>query len=222
MDPMELEARGVLADWSDLNVRNMGPFWLIAGNDPQGVRRAGTRDDVVSLAHTLAEQGRYVEPEPEPVSADISATEPPALAPYDPSAVPAEDEGGSLLDDLLGAGIGVMVNNTGGVMASDQTEILRSFKFGEVVDQAEDLLEMRFNDDHHQRWQQLWSQSLGVESNASLPLTEEEQHDLDDLGVRERWAASVKAEQQARVAALRALTTEQEIRDFNTRGGWPQ
>lgn len=117
---------------------------------------------------------------------------------------------------------GTMIDSRAGVMATDRAMELRAQRIGEVVDHAERLLERRFSSSQNDRWQALWRQSMGAQSNSAPPLTDEETNELADLNAAELWSRAVAAEQKARVATLRAMTDEAAIMQFNARGRWPE
>lgn len=230
------QALALLEDWTDLTVEDMGPFWLIAGNDPQGVRRSGCNADVLDLAQRMAEQGRaplalvetpFADPFlPEPVS--VEPVTPTSSAAPDDASAPVEDDGGSSFLDMLArgdansiGGIGVMVNNTGGVMASDRTEELRAKKIGETVMEHRRLVDAAYTVEEAHTLQQLRSRSNGAAEGDLNPLTDEEQATLDRLALEEAWAARMDAELQRRLAAL-AEADGETLAAYVPRGDWPQ
>lgn len=246
MDTLELEARELLTDWvgvtdgEPLRVENCGPFWLIAGKGPDGVSRSGTRSDPVSLARDLAEQGRYVEPEPvavEPVTPDDFV--PTLDDASDESFAPAEEEDGSLIEeeaepaaseifdlaDLLEpqqpGGIGVMVNNTGGVMAADRTEELRAKRIGETVIEHRRLVDASYTVDEARTLQQLRSRSNAAADGSGNQLTDEEQGELDRLALEEMWAARMDAELQRRLTTLNGADHDA-LQTYRAKGEWPE
>lgn len=225
------QALAILDDWTDVIVQDMGPFWLIAGNDPQGVRRSGCNADVIDLAQRMAEQGRaklalvetpFIDPFlSEPVSAEPAST--------DPTTPAAPDDGGSSFWDVLQevddapvrpSGIGVMVNNTGGVMASDRTEELRAKKIGETVMEHRRLVDSAYTIDEAHTLQQLRSRSNGAAEGDLNPLTDEEQATLDQLALEEAWAARMDTELQRRLTAL-ADADGDTLTAYSPRGDWP-
>jgi len=103
MDAVELEVRAILDGWTLTTLEDKGPFWTIAGVDPYGTPRAGSRDDALALARDLAALAQPApEPAPEPASVapDLpSATLDDSDAASDPFAAPAEEEDGSLYEE---------------------------------------------------------------------------------------------------------------------------
>lgn len=238
------EVRDILADWTGmdgeaLRVENLRRFWLIAGTDPRGVRRSGVRDNPISLARTLASQ---VEPEPapEPVAGPVTPDET-VLTPGDVSedASPGEDEGGSfyaddpeeepdlvgdILDEMaLGehepVGVGVMVNNIGGVMAADRTAELRAKRIGETVMEHRRLVEASYTFDEARTLQRLRSKMNAAVDRTGEPLTEDEERELDRLAIEELWAGRMDTELQRRLSMLNEADGDA-LQTYNAREGW--
>ena len=67
---MQDQIFSVLDRWTNLRVESLGHFWLIAGTDPFGVSRCGSRQDGLSLAADLRDialrEGVQLISEPEP------------------------------------------------------------------------------------------------------------------------------------------------------------
>lgn len=225
---MREQAEAILADWTDVTVQDMGPFWLIAGNDPQGVRRSGCNADVLDLAQRMAEQGRaklelvetpFADPfTPEPVSAAPASTETTADAAPEDASAPEEDDGGSLSEAY--AGIGLMVGeNRMGVMAADRTEELRAKKIGETVMEHRRLVDASYTTEEARDLQQLRSRANAAADGTGEALTDDEQADLDRLALEEAWAARMDAELQRRLTML-AQADGDTLTAYSAKGAW--
>lgn len=134
----------------------------------------------------------------------------------------AEELSESSIDDLIepaSGGAGIMVNNTGGVMAADRTEELRAKKIGETVIEHRRLVDASFTVDEAHTLQQLRSRSNAAVDGTGNPLTDDEQTTLDRLAVEETWAARMDAELQRRLAMLNEADAEY-LQTYSPRGGW--
>jgi len=232
----------ILDGWTDTLAVNFGPHWTLAGTGPDGVRRSGSNADPIALAHKLFAQGQ-LRPEPEPVAETVTPDEPvltPGDAPADASL--EDDEGGSFyddggddepdlvggildeialdeLDELAPGGVGVMVNNTGGVMAADRTEELRAKRIGETVMEHRRLVDASYTFEEARTLQRLRSKMNAAVDRTGEPLTEDEERELDRLAIEELWAGRMDTELQRRLSMLNEANGDT-LQTYNAREGW--
>lgn len=215
---MRDEALAILEDWTDLVVEDMGPFWLVAGNDPQGVRRSGCNADVLDLAQRMAEQGRATLALVETPFADPFLTEPVSVETVTPTDAAPDDGGSSFLDMLTGSP-GTMIDSRAGIMASDRTEELRAKKIGETVMEHRRLVDASYTVDEALTLQRLRQRSNAQADGSGVALTDAEQSELDRLAMEELWAARMDAELQRRLTML-GDADHDTLTAYAPRGDW--
>ena len=224
---MRDQALAILEDWTDLVVEDMGPFWLVAGNDPQGVRRSGCNADVLDLAQRMAEQGRAVLALVETPFADPFLPEPVSVETVTPTDAAPEDGGSSFLDalyDVDDAGAhafpaGTMIDSRAGIMAADRTEELRAKKIGETVMEHRRLVDASYTVDEALTLQRLRQRSNAQADGSGVALTDAEQSELDRLAMEELWAARMDAELQRRLTML-GDADHDTLTAYAPRGDW--